>query len=1008
MKKIHLLIAIILSVSTILCGYNFGQNKVNHRPVEWSVIETMHFDIHYPKGNDEFGRVVALMAEETYYYLKDELQFPIGSRVPLIFYGSRAEFQATNIIYPVLSEGVGGFTESLKNRVAVPFEGSYTKLEQVLTHEMVHAYVNALDKGLPTAFMYLRQSQLPFWFSEGLPEYLAIGGEDNYNNMFVLDMVVNDNLGRLNYIDGYYAYRLGESFLTYIADVYGREKVIDLFYAIRALNGLDEATDKVFGMKFKDLESRWRYYLKRQYFPLVSSHDIHKEAYEQRTFHKDDGSYLNLMPRFSPDGQRYVYFSNRGARLGIWLSGLHGLSPAVQILRGETSSKHEEFYYFRSTLSWFPDNKTIAFVSKTSRDDTIYFYDVDTCKIIRSITLPELASIYEIDVSPDGEYIAIAAQANMQTDIYLYGIKSGELKALTNDKYHDAMPRFSPDGKSIAFGSERLKIDSPVRKGMFSGLISAIFSIDIDSGDIIQHTFDEFHCTNPIWNSDGTKLLFLSEKEKISNLEGIDLDTNTRFTVTNSLSGITNADISSDDAYLLLAGFFDGGWNVYFGNNPLSDLDTTAYTPSSYYYADRDLFDDIDLTKLDFYGRRKAPRIHRQNPRRISDGKHPYLKTFEYAPEDSLQLFRDYTWDNKPDSIGVIPYPRDYKTRFTLDRLWGGAAYSSAYGTIAQVELGFSDLMGNHAIGIDLRTFGKLKDSNLFLSYLYLKQRADYGIGIYNLYDEVIYRYAKPGLDDYYRQRERERGLYLLYRYPLSKFFRIDFDHRIYRWEFYKDSWLWGSDGQSGNWVEAVKPSTEMVYAPGLSLVYDTALYGPTGPLLGMRSLYMIRKSFTSGEDTDFLTNYIDFRTYSLFSKRYSFATRLIGGVSTGKNPQRFNLGGYYGVRAYDGDLSGEKKLMGSLELRYPFFDYIAMAFPLPLALGNIRGSAFVDAGSVWDNNRKFRGLRQGKLEDIYMGYGFGPRINLGIIVLRFDVAWQTDLSKISKPAYYLSLTEDF
>jgi len=32
----------------------------------------------------------------------------------------------------------------------------------------------------------------------------------------------------------------------------------------------------------------------------------------------------------------------------------------------------------------------------------------------------------------------------------------------------------------------------------------------------------------------------------------------------------------------------------------------------------------------------------------------------------------------------------------------------------------------------------------------------------------------------------------------------------------------------------------------------------------------------------------------------------------------------------------------------------------------------------------------------------------MGYFVLKFDVAWLTDLSRVSKPYYYLSLTEDF
>jgi len=134
----------------------------------------------------------------------------------------------------------------------------------------------------------------------------------------------------------------------------------------------------------------------------------------------------------------------------------------------------------------------------------------------------------------------------------------------------------------------------------------------------------------------------------------------------------------------------------------------------------------------------------------------------------------------------------------------------------------------------------------------------------------------------------------------------------------------------------------------------------------------------------------------------------LNAGISTGESPQRFTLDGLYGVRALNEDIDGERMVLGSAELRFPFFDYISIAFPVPLQLRNIRGSIFADIGAAWDKNSDFRGVIDGKLNDIKFGYGFGPRINLGYFVLKLDIAWLTDLSNISKPMYYLSLTEDF
>lgn len=99
---------------------------------------------------------------------------------------------------------------------------------------------------------------------------------------------------------------------------------------------------------------------------------------------------------------------------------------------------------------------------------------------------------------------------------------------------------------------------------------------------------------------------------------------------------------------------------------------------------------------------------------------------------------------------------------------------------------------------------------------------------------------------------------------------------------------------------------------------------------------------------------------------------------------QLFQLDGLYGVRALNEDIDGEKMILGSAELRFPFFDYINLVvLSYPLELRNIRGSVFADIGTAWDKNSEFRGVIDGKLNDIKFGYGFGPRINLGYFVLK-------------------------
>ena len=1005
MKLRYILLLLLLLAAGASPAYYFGQNKVNLVPEEWSTLQTMHFDIYYPRGEDEFGRVVALMAEETYYTLKDQLTFPIGSRIPVMFYSSKTNFQSTNIIYPLLTEGVGGFTESLRNRVAIPFDGSYSDLEELLAHELTHAYTNALEDGVANALRSMRPTSFPFWFSEGLPEYLSIGGESDYNNMFILDMVVNDKLPPLQNLGGYYAYRLGESFLAYLARSYGKDKVTEYYYTLRSSNGLDNATKKVFGLEFDDLESRWRYQLKRDFYPLVESQGIPVVNLEKRSDSKKKGAYFNLMPRFSPDGSRYVWFSSAESRYSVWMGSLHGLSEPRRILKGEATGKIEEFHYFRSNLSWFPDNRRVAFAAKTANGDRIHILDVDRRKIVRTIAPAGMSAIYELDVAPDGRSLVFAGQQGMRCDLFLMDLESENLTRITDDLYNDLQPRFTPDGQSVVFASERSRDPESRRRGLFANLNRNIFSLDLAGGELTQHTFEKKDCSFPQVDAKGQNLYYINSDGGVSNIFALDLKGGGRAKVTSVLSGVYSADLSPDSRHLLLANYFDGAWDIYFKDRSLDTLRFSAYPAPRTVALEDSLLAGIDLGELDRYGKREALKPRRVNPAAGFATRDPFLTefpTFEYTAEDSLLLQRDFSYDDRPQTKDNPPVVKPYRARFSLDSLWGGLAYSPAVGTIGYVELSMSDMMGDHGIGINAGVSGKLEESNLALTYLYLRQRMDYGIGVFNLNDEYFFREVVPGPnnDIWYRYRERQSGGYFLLRYPFSRFLRLEFDQMVYQ----RGSYLY----QLGDSLEVELASDlDLVYSPGFRLVHDNALYGSTGPLLGWRLYYDLNTTINDGK-IDYVTNYLDWRSYTLFSKRYSIALRGIAGISTGPNHQRFSLGGYYGIRAYGDNLSGSKKAVLTAELRFPFFEYIDMAFPLPLTIPNIRGSIFAELGTVFDDFDNFQPFDGSKLKDLKLGYGFGPRLDLGYVILALDVTWLTDLETNSKPTFYISLSEDF
>ena len=108
-----------------------------------------------------------------------------------------------------------------------------------------------------------------------------------------------------------------------------------------------------------------------------------------------------------------------------------------------------------------------------------------------------------VDVSPDGKSIAF----DLLGDLYMMPIEGASTEAkpnpviqLTSGMAWDMQPRFSPDGKSIAFTSDRT---GDQKKGGDN-----IWTLNLDTGDLTQITQESFRLlNNPAWSPDGNYLV---------------------------------------------------------------------------------------------------------------------------------------------------------------------------------------------------------------------------------------------------------------------------------------------------------------------------------------------------------------------------------------------------------------------------------------------------------------------------------------------------------------------
>jgi Tol biopolymer transport system component/imidazolonepropionase-like amidohydrolase len=112
-----------------------------------------------------------------------------------------------------------------------------------------------------------------------------------------------------------------------------------------------------------------------------------------------------------------------------------------------------------------------------------------------------------VDVAPDGETLVF----DLLGDLYLLPISGGEARRLTQGPAWDAQPRFSPDGTTIAFTSDRNGIDN-------------LWLIGADGTGARALTEEkDLYTRSPDWTPDGRYLIARRETGKTAGLPPVEL-----------------------------------------------------------------------------------------------------------------------------------------------------------------------------------------------------------------------------------------------------------------------------------------------------------------------------------------------------------------------------------------------------------------------------------------------------------------------------------------------------
>ncbi len=1060
----------------------FGKNKVQYNKFKWSVLKTPHFDVHFHEGYRDLAARTAVILEYGYGKLSNDFDHNIGWRIPVILYASHSLFQQTNITWGLLPEGVQAFAEPTRKRMVLHFSGTNEDFAHTAIHELVHMFEFDIIYGslLRSAFAQGALFNIPLWFAEGISEYYSVGGMDATARMFMRDATVFDYLPYdLNYAGGYMNYKAGQSAINYINETYGPGKVVEIMDQLRYQRSLDAALQSTLGINTSELSKAWKKELRRKYWPNYADKMEPEHHGRRLTDHLKEHSYQNTKPEFSPDGEYIIFYSDKKGLDGIYLMNAITGKIEKKMLTGSLSEKFESIRSMKSSLAWAPDGQSIAFVAKSDGRDRLFVLSVPRGKILKEVDMP-VDFFFSPTISPDGKMVAFVGTHKGRTDLYVYDFDKETTTQVTDDMNDEADPSWFPSGRKLAYSRHPLVAVQPIFAPDSAGVErlagvnlqlsdnvleveTDIWTVDVDTKEKELLISTPGNDSAPLIINGGEELIFTSDETDVTNLYRGNVVNGAYHRFTDVLGGIFTPSISEDRDRLVFSAFNQGGYDLFvmeqfsqkssvsystgspmlseardtarpFGQVPdysikapeLSSGETASTDPAD------SLLNTIDLGKRwlgdgdnvvsgsvsgEISGTGSKPPSDKGIPETGFEQDPPFIVINEDSKEDihpdSLEAKREIM----KQKIGTI---EPYHLKFQPDYIGNGVGlfFSTGLGFGLANQVAFSDLLGDHHIFLQFGLYGSLEDSDIMLSYYYLKRRLDYSFGIFQFKNYLNSRVSSVGeiFTDYRYFSERNYGVYGNVSFPFSMFTRADLDVQAFisEREFFLTQDMVGTPEEEYFLSNGL--SQRRLFQPTISMVHDSAYYGSFGPAIGSRWMISASRAvgFTS-KDISRTTFLLDYRKYMPLWYRNSLALRAVTSMSTGPDRRFFFLGGPLTLRGYEYlQFQGPKMILVNLEYRYPLIDALIFGWPGRWGIGNIGGTLFFDTGSVWGNPvfiepmdprlkpREVNGL------DFWSDFGVGFYMRFGYMVLDFQLGWPTDFRYTGSPAFHFYIGPQF
>ena len=203
--------------------------------------------------------------------------------------------------------------------------------------------------------------------------------------------------------------------------------------------------------------------------------------------------------------------------------------------------------------------------------------------LTQSVERPDRISSW----SPDGKQIVFESSGiskwgdGLQWDIWMMDADGGNPRNLTNHHTQDEAPDWSPNGNQIAFSSDRNRDWEFEENGVRNW---EVYVMNTDGANPVNLTNNLAWDGSPDWSPDGRQIAFVSNRDGNSEVHVMNADGTNPINLTNQPAADSSPAWSPDGKQIAFQSNRDGNWEVYVmnadGANPTNLTNHPAWDSS--------------------------------------------------------------------------------------------------------------------------------------------------------------------------------------------------------------------------------------------------------------------------------------------------------------------------------------------------------------------------------------------------------------------------------------------